>query len=73
MFFLIHSSINGLLGYFFILAIVNNTLFLGILQARILSGLPCLPPGYLLNPGIKPRSPALQADSLPSELPGKPK
>ena len=24
------------------------------------------------NPGIEPRSPALQADSLPSEPPGKP-
>ena len=31
------------------------------------------PPGDLPNPGIKPRSPALQADSLSSELPGKPK
>ena len=30
-------------------------------------------PGYLPNPGIKPRSPALQADSLPAELQGKPK
>ena len=30
-------------------------------------GLPCLPPGYLPNPGIKPRSPTLQADSLLSE------
>ena len=29
-------------------------------------------PGNLPNPGIKPRSPALQADSLPSELPAKP-
>ena len=28
-------------------------------------------PGDLPNPGIEPRSPALQADSLPSELPGK--
>ena len=28
-------------------------------------------PGDLLNSGIKPGSPALQADSLPSELPGK--
>ena len=37
------------------------------------SGLPCPPPGDLPNPGIEPRSPALQADSLPSELPGKPK
>ena len=29
-------------------------------------------PGHLPNPGIKPRSPALQADSLPAEPPGKP-
>ena len=35
------------------------------------SGLPCPPSGDLPNPGIKPGSPALQADSLPSELPGK--
>ena len=36
------------------------------------SGLPCPSPGDRPNPGIKPRSPALQADALPSELPGKP-
>ena len=29
-------------------------------------------PGDLPNPGIEPRSPALQADALPSEPPGKP-
>ena len=29
-------------------------------------------PGDLPNPGIKPMSPSLQADSLPAELPGKP-
>ena len=29
-------------------------------------------PGDLPNPGIDPRSPALQADALPSEPPGKP-
>ena len=29
-------------------------------------------PGDLPNSGIEPRTPALQADSLPSELPGKP-
>ena len=29
-------------------------------------------PGDLPDPGIKPRSPALQADSLPAELPAKP-
>ena len=35
------------------------------------NGLPCPPPGDLPNPGIKPRSPALQANSLPSEPSGK--
>ena len=34
-------------------------------------GLPFTPPGDLPYPGIKPRSPILQADSLPSEPPGK--
>ena len=43
----------------------------GILQARILSGLPFPSPGYLPNPGIEPRSLPLQADSLPSVPPGK--
>ena len=36
------------------------------------SGLPFPSPGDLPDPGIKPRSPVLQADSLPSEPPGKP-
>ena len=36
------------------------------------SGLPFPSPGDLPNPGIEPRSPALQADSLPTELQGKP-
>ena len=35
------------------------------------SELPCPPPGDLPNPGIRPKSPALQADSLLSEPPGK--
>ena len=37
------------------------------------SGLPCPPPGDLANSGMEPRSPTLQADSLPNEPPGKPK
>ena len=37
------------------------------------SGLPCPLSRDLPNPGIVPRSPALQVDSLPSEPPGKPK
>ena len=36
------------------------------------NGLPFPSPGDLLNSGIEPRSTALQADSLPSESPGKP-
>ena len=36
------------------------------------SGLTFHPPGDLPDPGIKPRSPALQAKSLPSEPPGNP-
>ena len=39
----------------------------GILQARTLEWV-AIP---FANPGIKPRSPALQAESLPSEPPGK--
>ena len=35
------------------------------------SGLPFPTPGDLPSPGIEPGSPALQADCLPSELPGK--
>ena len=37
------------------------------------SGLPVPSPGDLPNPGIERRSPALQADSVLSEPPGKPK
>ena len=35
------------------------------------SGLPFLSSGDLPNPGIEPRSPTLQEDSLPAEPPGK--
>ena len=35
------------------------------------SGLPFPSPGDLPDPGIEPGSPTLQADSLPSEPPGK--
>ena len=36
------------------------------------SGLPFPSPGDLPDPGVKPRSPALQADSFLTELLGKP-
>ena len=40
----------------------------GISQTRILEWLPFPSPGDLPDPGIKPGSSALQADSLPTEL-----
>ena len=45
--------------------------FLGFSRQKYWSGLPFPSPGDLPDPGIKPRSPALQADALPSEPPGK--
>jgi len=46
---------------------------MGILQARILEWVAIAsPPGDLSNPRIVPGSPALQADSLSTEPPGKP-
>ena len=46
-------------------------LSMGILQARILEWV-AMPSsrGIFPNPGIEPKSPALQVDSLPSELLG---
>ena len=45
---------------------------MGFSRQEYWSGLPCPPLGDLSNPGIKPRSSALQAGSLSSEPPGKP-
>ena len=42
---------------------------MGILQARILERVAMLPPGHLPKPGMEPRSPTLQAESLLSEPP----
>ena len=45
---------------------------LGFSRQEHWCGLPFPSPGDLPDPGIKPRSPALQADALTSEPPGKP-
>ena len=42
-----------------------------LLQLEYWNGLPLSSPGDLPDPGIKPRSPTMQADSLPSEPQGK--
>jgi len=43
-------------------------LSMGFSRQEYCSGLPFPSPGDLPDPGIKPRSPALQADSLSTEL-----
>jgi len=48
-------------------------LFMIFHKQEYCSGLPFPSPGDLPNPEVKPRSLALQAYSLPSEPPGKPK
>ena len=45
----------------------------GIFRQEYWSGMPFPSAGHLPNPGMEPRSPTLQADSLSSEPPGKPK
>ena len=58
-------------------SVVSNSLQLhdytvhGTLQARILEWVAFPSPGNLPNPGIEPRFPALQADSLPAKPQGK--
>ena len=44
---------------------------MGFSRQEYWSGLPFPSPGDLPDPGIEPGSPALQADTLPSEPPGK--
>ena len=47
-------------------------LSMGFSRQEYWSGVPLPSPGDLPNPGTEPGSPALQADALPSEPPGKP-
>ena len=48
-------------------------LSMGFSRQEYWSGLPFPSPGDLPNPGIEPGSPALQAEALSSEPPGKPR
>ena len=70
-----HSLPGG--GSLVVLAIpwtiaLQASLPMGLSEQEYWSGLPFPSPGDLPNPGIEPRSPAVQADSLPTELQGKP-
>ena len=46
---------------------------IGFFRQEYWNGLPFPSPADILNPGIEPLSPALQADSLATESPWKPK
>ena len=48
-------------------------LSMGFSRQGYWSGVPFLSPGDLSDPGIEPRSLALQGESLPTELPGSPR
>ena len=52
--------------------VCQGPLSMGFSRKECWSGLPFPSPGALPDPGIEPGSPALQADSLPTELWGKP-
>ena len=52
--------------------VYQASLSMGFSKQEYWSGLPFPSPGDLPDPAIKPRSPALQADALLSEPPGKP-
>ena len=52
--------------------VAHHALSMEFSRQEYSSGLPCPSPGDLPDPGIKPRSPALQADSLPAEPQGSP-
>ena len=53
-------------------AAYQASLSMGFSRQEYWSGLPFPSPEDLPDPGIKPGSPALEADALTSEAPGKP-
>ena len=50
----------------------GQALSIGVSRQEYWSGLPCPPAGDLPDLGVELASPALQANSLPTEPPGKP-
>ena len=88
-YFLIRSSVNGHLGCFPVLQVKAwkweplscvwhfetqwTIQSVGFSRPEYWNREPFPSPGDLPNPRMEPRSPALQADSLPAEPPGKPK
>ena len=72
MYVLSHSVMSDSLQPNGLYVVHQAPLSMGFSRQEHWSGLPFPSPGNLPDPGIEPRSPALQADSLPTELWGKP-
>ena len=64
-----YSMVSNLCNF----TVLQAPLSLEFSRQEYWSGLPVSSPGDLPDLGIEARSPTLQADSLPSEPPGKPK
>ena len=60
------TQVSPIVGRFFIICVTREV-------QEYWSGQTIPSPGDLSDPGIKPGSPALQMDSVPTDLPGKPK
>ena len=80
--FFITAYAGSLLDYIYMCKSLSHVLLFvtpGTIQSMEFSrpeywnGQPFPSPGHLHNPGIEPRSSALQADFLPAEIPGMPK
>ena len=65
-------TLRELLGHVRLFVACQSPLSMEFSRQDYWTELPFPPPGDHPHPGIKPGSPALQADSLPSEPPGKP-
>ena len=70
--YLTHAVLNCVQLFATLWTVVCQALLsMGFSRQEYRSGLPFPPPGDVSNPGMKPRSLALWADSLLSETPGK--
>ena len=66
-----HSVIFNSLQLHGLIVACQAPLSMGFSRQEYWSGLPFPSLRHLSNPGVEPVSPTLQADSLPSEQPGK--
>ena len=69
---MVHACVLSHFSYVRLFVTLWTPLSMGFSRQEYWSGLLCPQPGDLPDPGFEPGSPALQADTLQSEPPGKP-